>query len=105
MGFNASACLLTLQRCWSVRPAGCRDKLFCSLTCQVMNKTVDNVRKHMKGRRFIQAKGETLQLWMGAASSGCLCLHKSRGCQHVCLAPTCSLHWLKRQLFKLSSPV
>lgn len=34
------------------------DKLFCSLTCQVMNKTVDNVRKHMKGRRFIQAKEE-----------------------------------------------
>ena len=45
-----------------LKHAVCRDKLFCTLTCQVMNKTVDNVRKHMKGRRFIQAKGEQLQL-------------------------------------------
>ena len=38
----------------------CRDQLYCSLTCQVMQAKLDTVKKHMSGKRFEAAKGTLL---------------------------------------------
>ena len=38
------------------RAACARDKLYCSLTCQLLGKSVAAVRQHMRGKKFQRAK-------------------------------------------------
>jgi hypothetical protein len=35
----------------------CRTMLYCSLTGQLMDKSVDAIKKHMKGKKFQYKKG------------------------------------------------
>lgn len=35
-----------------------RDKLYCSLTCQLLEKSVAAVRQHMRGKKFQRAKAK-----------------------------------------------
>lgn len=36
----------------------CRLMLYCSLTGQLMDKSVEAIKKHMKGKKFERNKGE-----------------------------------------------
>ena len=33
-------------------------KLYCALTCMLVNKSMDSLKKHLKGKSFLKAKGE-----------------------------------------------
>ena len=35
-----------------------REKLYCALTCMLINKNMESLRKHMKGKAFLKAKGD-----------------------------------------------
>ena len=37
-----------------------RDKLFCSLTCHIVNKSKSSVEKHMLGKKYRKAQGAPL---------------------------------------------
>lgn len=60
-----------------------RDKLYCALTCQLLGKSLDAVRQHMRGKRFQRAKGEAAQacclttllaVWRGCVLEHCTLL-------------------------------
>ena len=35
----------------------CSEKLYCALTCTLINKKADSVKRHLKGKAFMKAKG------------------------------------------------
>lgn len=50
-----------------------RDKLYCALTCQLLGKSLDAVRQHMRGKKFQRAKGALQCLFGGFARQFCRC--------------------------------
>lgn len=48
----------------------CRLMLYCALTGQLIDKSVDAVKKHMKGKKFERAKGGALGFWGGGVRGG-----------------------------------
>ena len=41
----------------------CRSMLFCSLTNQLIDKSLDRIKQHMQGRRFLNAKGRIFAMF------------------------------------------
>jgi len=39
------------------RRGGRRDKLFCALTCHIVNKQAASIEKHIRGKKYCKAKG------------------------------------------------
>ena len=35
----------------------CSEKLYCALTCTLINKKADSVKRHLNGKAFMKAKG------------------------------------------------
>jgi hypothetical protein len=57
----------------------CRDKMYCSLTCHLMNKNLASIEKHIQGKKYRRAKGEH------PAHVSCFMLSESTECSSVSL--------------------